>query len=352
MPDLGYSLFLSFFEKHRDLVTTLPIDGSVVFTSLHIEEEFSNTYCDAIREMLAHLKERDCQIIADVSRRTLDIFNADSLDALQAELQLDYLRLDFGFTDSEVLDTATRHAVVVNASTLTETFLEKVREHHALFAMYNYYPRPETGMDTAQVRALHNHLRSYGIETWIFIPGLHKRGPLHLGLPTLEAQRYTPGYLNYVTLRKQDLADRIFVGDIGMDHVEATLIEAFARDGILLLPVKLEPAYHHLLNRVFTNRIDSPLRLIRIQESRQFASKGTLIKAENTTERYQGSLTIDNEKYLRYSGEIQIMRTDFPADPAVNVIGHILPAYVPLLDLIKGNDVFKLIDPESLAQGS
>jgi hypothetical protein len=41
---------------------------------------------------------------------------------------------------------------------------------------------------------------------------------------------------------------------------------------------------------------------------------------------------MDNKKYLRYSGEIQILKQDFKADERVNVIGKILDH--TLLDLI------------------
>ena len=48
-------------------------------------------------------------------------------------------------------------------------------------------------------------------------------------------------------------------------------------------------------------------------------------------ERVAGSITIDNEKYLRYSGEIQVVREGLKADERVNVIGRVQPEYQAVL---------------------
>jgi hypothetical protein len=76
--------------------------------------------------------------------------------------------------------------------------------------------------------------------------------------------------------------------------------------------------------------------LIRVAESREYSiSSGRTVKPENSVVRRRGTITMDNEDYLRYAGEVMIMRADHPQDPRVNVIGRIQKEYVPLLDLIK-----------------
>ena len=51
--------------------------------------------------------------------------------------------------------------------------------------------------------------------------------------------------------------------------------------------------------------------------------------------RKAGSITIDNGRYSRYSGEIQIVIEDLPLDERVNVIARIPAKYLALLPLIK-----------------
>ena len=64
----------------------------------------------------------------------------------------------------------------------------------------------------------------------------------------------------------------------------------------------------------------------------------------NCIERKIGSLTIDNYKYARYSGEIQITKRDYGKDERVNVIGNVKDDYRLLLRSIRNRDKIKIID--------
>ena len=48
--------------------------------------------------------------------------------------------------------------------------------------------------------------------------------------------------------------------------------------------------------------------------------KGISIASENTISRPRGAITIDNESYHRYQGELQILKKPLPPDRRVNVI--------------------------------
>ena len=54
-------------------------------------------------------------------------------------------------------------------------------------------------------------------------------------------------------------------------------------------------------------------------------------------------VTMDNIGYGRYSGEIQLVRADLPADEKVNVIGEVPAAYDLLLDCIKRGKTFRMV---------
>ena len=49
---------------------------------------------------------------------------------------------------------------------------------------------------------------------------------------------------------------------------------------------------------------------------------------------------MDNENYLRYEGEVMIMRQDYPKDERVNVIGMVRNEYIPVMDLIRRGSKF------------
>ena len=84
------------------------------------------------------------------------------------------------------------------------------------------------------------------------------------------------------------------------------------------IPAQLDAEYNGLYNQVFTCRVDSPKWLIRVLESREYSCKGRSVIPENCGERVTGSITIDNENYGRYTGEIQIIRSNLKADDRVN----------------------------------
>nr|WP_257785805.1 DUF871 domain-containing protein [Planococcus halocryophilus] len=78
-------------------------------------------------------------------------------------------------------------------------------------------------------------------------------------------------------------------------------------------------------------------------ESRQYGLIGThLLKPENTIIRIKGSITVDNERYGRYRGELQITKRDLPADDKVNVIGKVIEEDLALLTSIKGGVKFQI----------
>ena len=62
-------------------------------------------------------------------------------------------------------------------------------------------------------------------------------------------------------------------------------------------------------------------------------------------ERSMGAITIDNENYGRYTGEIQIIRSYLKADDRVNVIGHIPESAWLLMERIRGGQKFTLVRP-------
>ncbi|MFA7126753.1 MAG: DUF871 domain-containing protein, partial [Bacilli bacterium] len=66
------------------------------------------------------------------------------------------------------------------------------------------------------------------------------------------------------------------------------------------------------------------------------------IPAFNTTPRRKMMVTIDNEHFLRYQGELSIMRQDLPCDARVNVIGEaIMSDY--LLENIRPGQQFRFM---------
>lgn len=335
----GVSVYVSSFEKQKPMLEKLKDRQVPVFTSLHIHEEVNKSYVEDVEEMCRWLNKHQFYIIADVSPYSLEHFGENSLSSLVKRLHLKNVRLDFGFDEDDIKDIKDIDKTY-NASTIE---MSKQIEKNS-FYMHNFYPRPETGLSDSQLSNLNNKITQANAHTLGFITGDKiKRGPIFEGLPTLEAHRNMAPYTQYVDLMKRHKMDSAFVGDILLSNNQLELITAYIEDKVIKLPVVMELEQSHILNEVLTVRTDSPDGLIRVQESREYAQQGKAISPVNTVERIRGTVTMDNERYKRYSGEVQIMREHYPADDRVNVIGHIPDAYLLLLDNLKNGDSFMFV---------
>ena len=318
-----------------------------MFLSLHISEEFDDSFCRRAEDTCHALADMGFRIIADVSVKTVTQFGCTDLTELAEKLRLWALRIDYGFSREEIKAMAEKMPIVLNASTTTAEDAAAIAKHGKLvMAMHNFYPRPETGLDEDYLRETTRTLREAGLKVLAFIPGdTRKRGPVFEGLPTLEAHRDILPSAAFADLALNYGIEEIFVGDPGLSAKETERIQRFCREGILSIPCEIGDSWHHLYDRVFTCRMDSPKKLVRFQESRVYSCQGQTTEPDHCEARRTGSLTVDNIRYGRYSGEIMLTRDDLPADDRVNVIGHVPEKALPLLDLISRGGKFTLVRP-------
>ena len=322
LKTLGRSVYLTQFEEQRASLSAFAAGGAPVFISLHISEEFDAAYCARVQEMCDFLATQGWRILADVSEKTIRQFGCADLTALAKRLHLWGLRLDYGFSLEEMCALAQQLPVAVNAST----------------------PRPETGLDPEFLRESTAALQAEGLQVYGFIPGdALLRGPLYAGLPTLEAHRTAAPSAAFADLALNYGLDGIFAGDPEVSAREQEYIRHFCTTGELCLPVALRPGYETLYDRTFTCRPDSPKGLVRYQESRLYSCFGSTVQPDNCVERRRRCVTMDNIGYGRYSGEIQLVRADLPADEKVNVIGEVPAEYDLLLDCIKRGKTFRMV---------
>ncbi len=347
---LCFSVYLSTFDKQKELLEEHAGSEAPSFLSLHIKEEIDDTYCQKIEDICHWLSVKQYRIIADISPVTLAIFKIQSIKALADKLHLWAVRLDYGFTNEQIIDIGQTMPIVLNASTLSaEMGHTIITSCPHVMAMHNFYPRPETGLDSDYLYTSTKKLQEMGVKVLAFIPGnLLLRGPIYEHLPTLECHRNVLPSVAYVDLAVTYKINGIFLGDGSVSKAEYTIINQFCRHGILLIPCILSPQYHSLYQQTFTCRIDSPKRLVRFAESREYSCFAPIVEPEHCIERTRGSITIDNKNYNRYSGEIQLIRSSLSADARVNVIGTVETNHINLIDYIQNGSQFMLIPADDL----
>lgn len=337
----GRSIYLSKYDSN------FKVDeyADVYFTSFHIEEEFNDEFASKAKSLLKTLKDANKKVIVDISPKGVKQLGYHHVSDFIEDVRIDVIRLDYGFTLDEMIEIGKHATIALNASTIEEETIDELTKHHVkLMAIHNFYPRKDTGLDAEYLLEKNKALKEKNVLVGAFIAGDEDlRGPLFEGLPTLEEHRFLKPYVEYLDLSIRYGVDMIMVGDYGISETQESLIKEYIDNQVIQIPVELDDEYAYLLNTTYTNRVDSPKGLIRIQESREYATQGKVIEPRNMLERKRGSITIDNKEYLRYSGEVQIMKDDYPMCDRVNVIGKVDSNYLRLIDLVKRNGKLKLI---------
>lgn len=318
-----------------------------VFTSLQIPEADAGALRSEFAAFLQRAKALRLEVISDFSPEACRLLHLPKLSFAELKVWgVSTLRVDFGYSAEEIARYSRndKHLrIQLNASTVTAGFLRQLAAADADFkqidALHNYYPRPGTGLSAAFLRQKNDLLALWGIRTGAFVAGTHKRPPLALGLPTLEEHRDVSVSFAARHLRLLG-ASSVFIGDAPPSEAELTALAQAAASPPRLKARLLTRncAVHALLGGVFTARLDEARDALRVQESR--GRLQATVAPENTTARPIGAITLDNETYGRYMGELQIVKHAQPADSKVNVVAELLPEERQLLPLIAPGQSF------------
>ncbi len=327
-PGLDNSL-----EENLQLIDTAARKGVTrLFTSFHIPETDKSVFKNEIGQILQAACQAGMEIISDISPETLELLGMEnfSLSAFHF-LGIQTLRLDYGYGIEEIarLSRNPQHIhIQLNASTISGRQLTELLQAKADFsqldALHNFYPREGTGLSEETLVRKTAMLHKAGIHVGAFIPSQYRcRSPLRCGLPTLEMHRGRT-----VSLTSRHLAaigmDSIFISDsLPSDH-ELTILQHLPTNRVTLHLQLLtkDPTQLALLSHTFTARTDEARDAVRAQESRHLL-QGVSILPENALVRTHGAVTIDNNAYGRYMGELQIIKRPQPADSRCNVVAHI-----------------------------
>ncbi|MCR2045207.1 MupG family TIM beta-alpha barrel fold protein [Anaerosalibacter massiliensis] len=341
---LGISVYAGMDNSIEEIIEYLnkahKFGIQTLFTSAHIPETNEN-FLNDLRILLEESSRLGFTTIIDISKNYFEKLDMN-------KYKIDYLRLDYGFTLEEAAKMTNEcdFGITVNATTFTTEDIEKFigfgGKIEKINACHNFYPRKDTGISEELFIKRNKIFKKYGIKTMAFVPSQDgKRGPVYEGLPTLEKHRDLPPIVSSQHLLKLGI-DFVVIGDAIASDEELKSLNVIEND-INIIPIKLNENLSEvelkLLNSVHTNRMDPGEYAIRSQESR-LIKEGQIIPNNNLFPRSKYSVTIDNERYKRYEGELQILKKDLPVDERVNVVGDVKFGDV-IIDLLRPGEKFK-----------
>ncbi|MFS0634739.1 MupG family TIM beta-alpha barrel fold protein [Mesobacillus foraminis] len=334
---IGISFYLNDSLAEERIVFAGKKGVKRAFTSLHIPEESGNLASRAI-ELLKVTKECGVDVYADVSHQTPAHMGLQKLQDLK-ELGVTGLRLDDFFEPHTILALSMDFKLALNASILMKEEVVQLLDAgllpEQLIAWHNFYPRKETGLDEEFFHRQNQMFQQLDIPVSAYISGDgEKRGPLFEGLPTLEKHREIHPYAAAIELFQSGVED-VYIGDPGAG---GQLLEQLVEyDDKKLVCLHLSDSC--LKEGEYRLRPDFARDVLRLMNTRTTAS----VPPANTEARPKGSITMDNDRYGRYRGEVQITLHDLPADDRVNVIGHVLDQDLPLLPYISPGDSISIV---------
>lgn len=308
---------------------------------------------EEIIDLIKYIKSLEMEITVDISPNVIKALGStyDNLSEFR-KLGFDCLRLDYGFTPDEIaIMTKNEYGIAIelNASTIKKEFIEdlinKGADINDLRTCHNFYPKPYTGLSYSFFENQTKMIKEYGLRVAAFIPSQKgKRGPIFEGLPTIEDHRYKRPDIAAKYFVYSGLIDDIYFGDAYASDDEIKSVTSINKEVIeldIVINENLSDLERNIIfNTTHTNRPDASEYLIRSEESRICFKDTSEIQAHDCIERKKYSVTIDNNSFKRYSGELNICKLDMPKDNRVNVVGYIPYDEHILVDLIKPGTKF------------
>ncbi|MGC3953004.1 MAG: MupG family TIM beta-alpha barrel fold protein [Propionicimonas sp.] len=303
-----------------------------VFTSFHIPESSDLTrYGEYLRDL--H-RTHGVTFCGDVSPATLDKLGItlDGIGRLR-DWGVRSLRIDYGFTVDQMRRIAAEFPIAVNASTVDAALLDDLAGLDVI-GWHNYYPRPETGLETGFYLAQNRLFGDRDLPVYGFIPGeVSFRAPLFAGLPMLEQQRHRNSYRNALELLTLSPEVKLFCAEGTLLPEHLRWIGHFEQTGEVTLPVTgLDPSVAFLTERPWHLRVEGTEASFRLDETRDGRTPSRIVNAD---QRLKGSLQLDLAGYGRYAGEIHLMRVDRPLNHLQARVGELAAPYLGLVDLLR-----------------
>lgn len=312
-----------------------------VFSSLHLPEKDVSESLDEMAALGEFVKSSGMEFTLDLSAKEMKAFQNDpeKIAGLR-KIPVDWLRMDFGFDPESICGMVRQlspKGLMCNASVLTAgeigALVPIIRDRLGLRlrAHHNFYPRPETGLSMEFFCEKSRLYIPYDIPVTACVPAFREpRLPLFAGLPTVERHRTLSSGDAAAELKQTGLVSSVLIGDSFAGDDELKAVADVCQNKPVRLRVLPEEGISAqerqiLFGGIHHARPDCAEMSIRSQSSREMASAGTAILPRVSRERRRFDITIDNERYCRYSGEMQILTCDLPSDPRVNIAARVHP---------------------------
>ncbi|WP_342252305.1 MupG family TIM beta-alpha barrel fold protein [Spiroplasma endosymbiont of Amphibalanus improvisus] len=299
------------------------------FLSAHIPEQNNDIYYE-LTVILKLLKDLDFQIVIDISKNYLNQIKP----LLEHEM---HLRLDFGFTKQEIVDLSHQYFISINASTIDEAMLKELiilgLNLKQVDAFHNFYLKPFTGLTLDYYYNQNQMFKKYNLLISSFVGGqTYKRPPLKQSLVTLEEHRQRSLFEQIQELKLLG-SDFIYFGDLKTSTEELVVLvnqnNNFSPFQLIINSShKLTNEEIRLLKSTHQLRVDNSGYMLRSDKLNLNYTDFNIVPNHNDMPIEAFDVTIDNNEFSRYKGELNIWLKHGASSKRINVVGKLQNHYI------------------------
>ncbi|REJ28392.1 MAG: DUF871 domain-containing protein [Caldibacillus debilis] len=351
MKKLGISIYPNHSNVDDDksyIKTAYKYGFRRVFTCLLSIDGDRELILSNFKETINFAKNLGMEVICDINPRVFNQLNI-SYDDLSffAELNVDGIRLDLGFTGKEeAFMTYNPYNLNIEINMSNDTkYLENILSYkpnkERLIGCHNFYPHRYSGLSYDFFIKCSKKFKKYGLRTAAFVSSNEATfgpWPVVEGLPTLEMHRGLPIDVQAKHLFATGLIDDVIIGNAYASEQELKMLSKINKD-IITLNIKVEDTTSDLERKILFEephfyRGDVSEYMIRSTQSR-VKYRGHSFPPHNTRDIKRGDIVIESDLYKQYAGELQIALKDMENSGRSNVVGRIREEEIFLIDYIQ-----------------
>ncbi|GEP20077.1 DUF871 domain-containing protein [Pediococcus argentinicus] len=267
------------------------------------------------------------------------------------------VRLDEGFTGQE--EARMTHnpyglKIEVNMSRGTH-YIDQIMDYSPdrsnLIGSHNFYPQRYTGLGLDYFKQTSEQYRKYNLNTAAFVnapSGTFGPWPLQDGMVSLELHRGKTLFTQIMHLKQLGLIDDVLIANAVPNEADLKEAAEAFKATVPVLHVETENGVsdlekHIIFDSEHTYRGDNSDYVLRSSMTRVWF-KDSDIPANNVKPIKKGDVLLMNNEYGQYKAETQIAFQDLENNGRINVIGHVAPEDVMILDSIQPWSDFKMVE--------
>lgn len=359
MGELGISIYPSksnLTEMKDYIAQAAEIGYQRIFTSmLEVADNPSETI-GRFKEIIDYGNQLGMKTSLDVNPKLFAKLGISYQD-LQffSDLGIWSVRLDEGFTGLEEARMAMNPFEILIELNISrgQHYIDMVMDFGAdknrIIGSHNFYPQAYTGLDFDYFVQTAGQYKSHHLRTAAFVDSMNGSvGPWPVSnlMVSTEIQRQLPITEQVQLLKMTDVIDDIIISSSFLPKEELAAVYHVFYSSVPMLSVHLaknvtEVEKDVIVTPLHMYRGDYSGYMIRSSETR-ITYKDSNFPTHDTQSLKKGDITICNNAAGQYKGELQIVLKDRPNDGSFNLVGRIKQNNLPILDLLKPWQQFKL----------